>query len=158
MLMNRTILNLDGAWSLWLAPHSEIRKRNFSAETSDALKASGFCHIDAEVPGNFELDMHRAGLLPDPYFGTNPLLCQKEENKHLWYTKTFEIDALPEDTLFLNWSYAPDPPEDKIAVFAKSGRTQIVCPSTNSWLRFCEIVEREESNIITLAEYSDDFF
>ena len=63
------------------------------------------------------------------------------------------IDALPEDTLFLNWCYVPDPTEDKIAVFSKSGRTQIVCPSTNSWLRFCEIVEREESNIITLAEY-----
>ena len=101
--MNRTILNLDGAWSLWLAPHSEIRKRNFSAETSDALKASGFCHIDAEVPGNFELDMHRAGLLPDPYFGTNPLLCQKEENKHLWYAKTFTLDEIPAGLMYLRF-------------------------------------------------------
>ena len=63
------------------------------------------------------------------------------------------IEALPKDTLFLNWSYRAEPPEENVARFAKLGRPQIVCPGTTSWSRFCERVEREEPNILKLAEY-----
>ncbi len=63
------------------------------------------------------------------------------------------IEALPEDTLFLNWSYRAEPPEESVARFAKLGRAQIVCPGTTSWSRFCERVEREEPNILKMAEY-----
>ena len=63
------------------------------------------------------------------------------------------ITELPEDTVFLNWSYRADPPEENVAAFAKLGKGQIVCPGTTSWSRFCERVEREEANIITLADY-----
>ncbi len=63
------------------------------------------------------------------------------------------IDLLPEDTAFLNWEYTPNPDEAKIANFAKFNRKQIVCPGTNTWSRFCEHIEMEESNIPLLAEY-----
>lgn len=63
------------------------------------------------------------------------------------------ITALPEDTLFLNWSYRAEPPEDTVERFASLKRPQIVCPGTTSWSRFCERVEREEPNILKLAEY-----
>ena len=63
------------------------------------------------------------------------------------------ISDIPEDTMFLNWTYRPDPDEAKVAIFKELGRPQIVCSGTTSWHRFCETVEREEGNIITLAEY-----
>lgn len=63
------------------------------------------------------------------------------------------IDLLPEDTVFLNWEYIANPDEAKIANFAKLNRKQIVCPGTNTWSRFCEHIEMEESNIPLLAEY-----
>jgi hypothetical protein len=63
------------------------------------------------------------------------------------------ITQLPEDTLFLNWSYRAEPPEESVARFGTLGRPQIVCPGTTSWSRFCERVEREEPNILKMAEY-----
>ncbi len=49
------------------------------------IERLGFPVIDAEVPGNFELDLMRAGLLPDLYYSENTLLAQRLENLHLWY-------------------------------------------------------------------------
>ena len=63
------------------------------------------------------------------------------------------INEMPEDTVFLNWTYRPDPDEKKVEIFSKLNRTQVVCSGTTSWHRFCESVDREEGNIITLAEY-----
>lgn len=63
------------------------------------------------------------------------------------------IQEIPEDICFLNWSYRPEPQEEKIIRFAQSGRTQIVCPGTSSWSRFCEDVDKAEPNICRMAEY-----
>ena len=63
------------------------------------------------------------------------------------------ITELPEDTIFLNWSYGSNPSENNIAAFQKLGRTQIVCPGTTSWSRFVERVDVEEQNIIKMADY-----
>ena len=63
------------------------------------------------------------------------------------------ITELPEDTIFLNWAYGPNPSEQNVAAFQKLNRTQIVCPGTTSWSRFCECVDREESNITKMADY-----
>ena len=63
------------------------------------------------------------------------------------------ITALPEDTLFLNWCYRAEPPEERIETFKNLSRPQIVCPGTTTWSRFCERVEREEANILKMADY-----
>ena len=63
------------------------------------------------------------------------------------------IEELPEDVIFLNWSYRAQPPEEKVAHFASLGRKQIVCPGTTSWSRLCENVDVEEQNISHMAEY-----
>lgn len=63
------------------------------------------------------------------------------------------ITELPEDTIFLNWSYGPNPSENSVAAFKNLNRTQIVCPGTTSWSRFCECVDREEANITKMADY-----
>lgn len=63
------------------------------------------------------------------------------------------ISQLPKDVCFLNWEYIADPLEEQIAALAKTGKAQIVCPGTTTWNRFCEGVDREESNICRMAEY-----
>jgi len=63
------------------------------------------------------------------------------------------INDLPEDTIFLNWNYRAEPPEENIEKFAALNRTQIVCPGTSTWSRFCETVDQEEQNICKMADY-----
>ena len=63
------------------------------------------------------------------------------------------INQLPEDTIFLNWTYSADPQEEKVVRFAELGRPQIVCPGTTSWSRLCENVDVEEQNIVKLIDY-----
>jgi len=63
------------------------------------------------------------------------------------------INELPEDIYLLNWNYAANPPEDRIAKIASFGRKQIVCPGTSTWNRLCEGVTIEEKNISLMAEY-----
>lgn len=63
------------------------------------------------------------------------------------------IDLLPEDTLFLNWGYLPNPSEENIIKFSKLNKMFIVCPGTTSWFRFCENVDVEEQNISLMADY-----
>jgi len=67
------------------------------------------------------------------------------------------ITDLPEDTVFLNWTYGPNPNEDWFSKFAELNRTQIVCPGTSTWSRFCENVEIEEQNICKLAAFGKKY-
>lgn len=64
------------------------------------------------------------------------------------------ITKLPENVEFLNWYYHNDAEvmERMISTFAELGRTQIVCPGTNTWNRFCEDIDLEEDNIGTMSE------
>ena len=90
----KTLLDLNGKWSLYIVPNKEVKKLGLIGKTENELKAAGISRIDGSVPGNFELDMMREGLLPDLFFGENPLLAQKLENRHLWYTR--EFDYIPD--------------------------------------------------------------
>ncbi len=67
------------------------------------------------------------------------------------------IEELPEDTIFLNWSYRAQPPEENIGRFAQMNRRQIVCPGTSTWNRLCERFEKEEPNICLMAEYGKKY-
>lgn len=62
------------------------------------------------------------------------------------------IDELPSSIQYLNWYYYADIKEEDIDIFTKKRKNQIVCPSTNSWARFCENVAMEEINISRMAE------
>ena len=65
------------------------------------------------------------------------------------------ICELPEDTVFLNWNYWREPPEEKIRALA--GRKQILCPGTTTWNRFCEHVEAESKNISAMAKLAKKY-
>jgi beta-mannosidase len=50
-------------------------------------------HLDASVPGNVELDLARAGLLPeDLFFGENILAVRDWEDVEWWYSCVFSVD------------------------------------------------------------------
>ncbi len=84
-LLNKICLN--GDWDLFIAAHDDVQDKEFT--TAIELKDSGFLKLSGTVPGNFELDMQKAGLLDDVFFGMNTLKLQDLEDKHLWYAKKF---------------------------------------------------------------------
>ena len=49
------------------------------------LLLKGFEILPASVPGNFELDLMKAGKIEDLYFSTNTLNAQRLEDVHVWY-------------------------------------------------------------------------
>ena len=81
--------SLNGIWTLYIAEHSEVRRYSEPLCTQAVLNTAGFQKLNGSVPGNFELDLQAAGLLEDPFFGTNPLKLQELENRHLWYVRRF---------------------------------------------------------------------
>lgn len=62
------------------------------------------------------------------------------------------IDDLPDGIEYLNWCYATDVNEPSMEVFEKSGKTQIVCPGTQSWAALCPNISHAEINICKMAE------
>ena len=77
-------------WKLICVPHEEAATLDF--RRPEDIIASGYEIISASVPGNFELDLLRAGKIDDPFYSTNVFACQKLENRHIWYFSEFEVD------------------------------------------------------------------
>lgn len=73
--MNTTQLSLDGRWLL------------------SGSGARPVPSIPAEVPGNIERDLERAGLIPDPFFGTNAEAVRPYEFNNWEYSREFELPA-----------------------------------------------------------------
>ena len=82
-------MTLNGNAKLYIAKNCDCKQAAFTFSCEKELISVGFECIDAQIPGNFELDMQRNGLLEDPFFGKNPLKLQELENRHLWYVKHF---------------------------------------------------------------------
>lgn len=99
----RKTQNLNGTWQLYIAPHATVKARGFVARRESDLVGTDFLRVQGEVPGNFELDLMRAGQLPPLFYSTNVMLAQKEENKHLWYIRSFTVDQLPQGPAFLRF-------------------------------------------------------
>ncbi|MBM3493221.1 MAG: hypothetical protein FJX72_02685 [Armatimonadetes bacterium] len=59
------------------------------------LEALGLPTASASVPGNFELDLQAAGLLPDPMIGMNMADLQQFDRTHLWFARRFAVEADP---------------------------------------------------------------
>ena len=99
--------SLDGDWRLFYAPDSLIKRDGFRARRDDtlttpalntlaALEQSGYKTVPSRVPGNFELDLFRAGLCEDPFFGTNTIAMQQYECMHQYYARTFDFNGDPD--------------------------------------------------------------
>ena len=101
--MNQILNRFEGPWRLTMMPNAEVLKKRYQPKTIAELEAIGASSIPASVPGNFELDLWRAGLSPDPYFAQNAWEYQQYENRHLWYTTTFCADTLGDADTFLRF-------------------------------------------------------
>ena len=80
------VLSLDGAWRLdyWPQPES-------GAVRTLSIPAHGT--VPATVPGNCELDLVRAGILPEPEIGLNARQFRAYEGHQWLYTKTFSVTS-----------------------------------------------------------------
>jgi len=82
-------LTLDTDWVLYFFD-SRQRQINYP----DQLRQAGLDPIPASVPGNVEIDLQRAGLLADPFWGDNVVQLRKLEHHEWWYATRFEPPAL----------------------------------------------------------------
>ena len=81
-------ISLDGTWSLtYLHTSPDGPKHPGQLAGCDAARVS------ALVPGNVELDLVRAGTLPDPFFGGNIRLLRPLETCEWWYAREFEFEG-----------------------------------------------------------------
>jgi len=78
-------LSLNGTWNLYYFPKGEKEIR----QPAD-LTSSGLTPIKAQVPGNVELDLIRAGELPDPFYGGNSRKLHPYEAYEWWYEREFD--------------------------------------------------------------------
>ena len=82
-------INLNGGWELQYGRQIEQASRMEQPEIPDA-----WTRVAAQVPGNVELDLVRAGLLPEQLEkGHNIYLLRELETMQWWYTKTFTWEA-----------------------------------------------------------------
>ena len=63
---------------LTLAQNKEVKEKAFEPKCLKDLEKSGFLTITGKIPGNFELDLLREGIIDDPYYSTNPIKIQIE--------------------------------------------------------------------------------
>ena len=81
-------VNLCGEWKLYYHPED-----GQTPETPAELMAAGWPAIDAQVPGNVELDLVRAGIEEDPFFGENLYKYRKYEFYQWWFVRSFDVPA-----------------------------------------------------------------
>ncbi len=82
-------VELNGEWRLDCFPQPDAGAVRTLAEVP-----AGAQSVTATVPGNCELDLVRAGVLPVPEVGLNVLKFHAWENRQWLYTKDFEAPAV----------------------------------------------------------------
>ncbi len=78
-------IDLNGAWFL------AYTKEPLPLKSTAELKTAKLDTIPASVPGNFELDLQAAGIIPDPFLATNMKKVNELEDRHVYYFRTFEF-------------------------------------------------------------------
>ncbi|MCL6430006.1 MAG: glycoside hydrolase family 2 [Anaerolineae bacterium] len=84
---------LDGDWCLYWYPEAE-RRLTHPAD----LSAAGLRPVPARVPGNVELDLVRAGLLPEPFLAANIRQLRPLEFCEWWYVRDFALPEAPAES------------------------------------------------------------
>ncbi|MBR3504219.1 MAG: glycoside hydrolase family 2 [Clostridia bacterium] len=81
-------LSLNGSWRLFYHPEDGPLPA-----TSAELSQAGWPSIEAQVPGNVELDLMRAGLADDPFYDRNLYDFRKYEFYQWWFERDFDAPA-----------------------------------------------------------------
>ena len=101
--MLKNCFDLCGTWTMFYAENRNVKKIKEDITTTADAKRLIYSSVEGSVPGNFELDLHKAGLIGDPYFGMNTLEMQKLENLHLWYCRSFTFHGTADENTFLRF-------------------------------------------------------
>ncbi len=81
-------IDLCGAWRFAYAKHPAPSP----VSMADA-QGQGLAFYPCAVPGNFETDLHAAGLAPEPFFGMNPEQVRAmAEDSHAYYGRPFTYE------------------------------------------------------------------
>lgn len=97
MVENMKKMSLCGSnWSLYYVKNERLchddRASDEEITTVDGLCKRGYESVPAVVPGNLELDLHRAGKIPDPFFGLNQW-NRDCEYLHMFYATEFTYEG-----------------------------------------------------------------
>jgi len=79
-------------WKLSWIENAKVKREQICLKTPADVANGGFRAIRASVPGNFELDFMREGILEDVYWGQNTVKTQRLENLHLYYYTDFTYE------------------------------------------------------------------
>jgi beta-mannosidase len=85
------IIELGGIWDMLFGREE---KGNNPASYEEAKKR-GWKKIEAAIPGNVELDLARAGVEKDPFFGNNLYNYRKYEFYQWWLRRSFLLPQRP---------------------------------------------------------------
>ena len=90
-----TTVSLDGDWRLVYFPEGtrSVAHPDDLAAASGVAAGAGIDAVPARVPGNVELDLARAGRIPDPFFADNIRRLRSLEYNEWWYTREFHLPA-----------------------------------------------------------------
>ena len=80
-------------WKLSWIENATLIKKSLAITRVSNITECGLKVIDASVPGNFELDFMREGILDDVYEGANSVKTQRLENLHLYYFTEFDLNS-----------------------------------------------------------------
>ena len=84
----RKNVNIEN-WRLAWMENATVRDNALNFTCAADIEKNGCRVIDATVPGSYEIDFMREGLLDDVYMGTNTVQTQRYENLHLYYFTEF---------------------------------------------------------------------
>jgi beta-mannosidase len=84
------MISLDGDWRLAFFPEADS-----PVHGPDDLAAHAPRMIAARVPGNVELDLQAAGIIPEPFYAGNIRRLREYEFCEWWYTREFELPTPP---------------------------------------------------------------
>src|SRR5690349_17356298 len=79
-------INLNGEWQLTYGPQQ--------CSALSAQPPADWPAIPAMVPGNVELDLVRAGVLPEPSIGNNIYRLREYEGYEWWYRRSFKAPVI----------------------------------------------------------------
>lgn len=64
------------------------------------------------------------------------------------------IKELPEETICLNWGYAPNQGEESTRLLHQAGATQYLCPGVGGWNQFINLIRSSYENITRMSTYA----
>ncbi len=89
----KTLLDSNSGWTLYYVPNRTFTDDGFDISTVESLEKTGYPSLPAQVPGNFERDLFRAGIIPDLYKTDNVKVARDLEKYHMIYTRRFRFDG-----------------------------------------------------------------